>query len=133
MDDLWSSTHSFMDLVDWHHRQGGTHLFVDEIHYLKTWQQCLENVNLMNALSPEVDTGCKRETYFLNQLRAAGHAVTYPAAGDFRVEDTWLFEVGGKGKSFEQVKDVPKSFVAYDDVEVGRGNKIPLLLFGFLY
>lgn len=26
MDDLWFSTHSFMDLVDWHHRQGGTHL-----------------------------------------------------------------------------------------------------------
>jgi len=88
---------------------------------------------LMHALSPEIDTGCKRETYFLNQLRASGHAVTYPAAGGFRVDDTWLFEVGGKGRTFEQIKDVPKSFVAYDDVEVGRGNKIPLWLFGFLY
>ena len=24
----------------------------------------LENVNLMQALSPEINTGCKRETYF---------------------------------------------------------------------
>ena len=331
MDDLWFSTHSFLDLVDWHHRQGGTHLFVDEIHYLKPWQQCLknvydfypdmrvgytgssmlqidykgadlsrrqrvydlyglsfreylnyelgesfgavrledlldshrdialevtakinvlkqfkdyldhgfypfykedvegyharlrevvklvlevdlpaiedvtpstvikarkmlsilaesvpqtpkmarlyreletdrnqglkilkalaragllqllssgsaslkdmsrpdkiflENVNLMQALSPEINAGCKRETYFLNQLRAAGHEVTYPAAGDFLVDETYLLEVGGKGKTFEQIKDVPRSFVAYDEVEVGRGNKIPLWLFGFLY
>ena len=57
----------------------------------------------------------------------------YPAAGDFLVDETYLFEVGGKGKTFEQIKDVPKSYVAYDEVEVGRGNKIPLWLFGFLY
>lgn len=93
----------------------------------------LENVNLMQALSPEINAGCKRETYFLNQLRAAGHEVKYPVAGDFLVDDSCLFEVGGKGKTFEQIKDMPKSFVAYDDVEVGRGNKIPLWLFGFLY
>ena len=28
----------------------------------------LENVNLMQALSPEINAGCKRETHFLNQL-----------------------------------------------------------------
>ena len=59
--------------------------------------------------------------------------VKYPVAGDFLVDDSCLFEVGGKGKTFEQIKDMPKSFVAYDDVEVGRGNKIPLWLFGFPY
>jgi len=38
--------------------------------------------------------------------------------------------VGGKDKSFDQIKDISESFLAIDDVEKGRGNKIPLWLFG---
>ena len=93
----------------------------------------LDNTNLMYALSREVDTGCRRETFFLNQLRASGHDVTYPKKGDFLVDGKHLFEVGGSGKGFSQIKDVPDSYVAADDIEVGIGNKIPLWLFGFLY
>ncbi len=37
------------------------------------------------------------------------------------------------GKGFSQIKDLPDSFVAADDVETGYGNKIPLWLLGFLY
>ena len=92
-----------------------------------------DNVNLMRALVPRVDTGTMRETFFVNQLRAAGHMVSSPAKGDFLVDGRWLFEVGGKGKTFKQIKDEPDSFIAYDDVEIGTGNKIPLWLFGFLY
>ena len=92
-----------------------------------------DNVNLMRALVPRADIGTLRETFFVNQLRAAGHTVSSPAKGDFLVDGEWLFEVGGKGKSFDQIKDLPKSYVAYDDVEIGSGNKIPLWLFGFLY
>ena len=51
----------------------------------------------------------------------------------FLVDAADLFEVGGKGKTFRQIKDTPNSFIAYDDVEMGVGNKIPLWLFGFLY
>ena len=93
----------------------------------------LDNTNLMYALSREVDTGCRRETFFLNQLRASGHDVTYPAQGDFLVDGRHTFEVGGSGKGFSQIKDMPDSYVAADDIEVGIGNKIPLWLFGFLY
>ncbi len=32
-----------------------------------------------------------------------------------------------------QIKDLPQSYLALDDLEVGYGNKIPLWLFGFLY
>ena len=49
-----------------------------------------------------------------------------------KIAETTL-EVGGKGKGFNQIKDLPNSFVVQDDVEVGFGNKIPLWLFGFLY
>ena len=92
-----------------------------------------DNVNLMRALVPRADVGTMRETFFVNQLRAAGHTVSSPAKGDFLVDGRWLLEVGGKGKTFKQIKDEPDSFIAYDDVEIGTGNKIPLWLFGFLY
>ena len=92
-----------------------------------------DNVNLMRALVPETNSGAERETFFANQLRASGHELSYPGKGDFKVDGEWLVEVGGKDKSFDQIKDVPKSFVAADDIEIGRGNRIPLWLFGFLY
>jgi len=93
----------------------------------------LGDPNLMSALVPRPDAGAVRETYFVNQLRAARHAVVTPERGDFIVDGKYLFEIGGKGKGFEQIKDVSDSYVVNDDVEVGRGNKIPLWLFGFLY
>lgn len=91
-----------------------------------------ENANLMHALVPHPDTGTMRETFFVNQL-SNGHRLTYPKRGDFLVDDKFLFEVGGKGKTFKQIKDIPDSYVVNDGVEVGFGNKIPLWLFGFLY
>ena len=93
----------------------------------------LGDPNLMSALVPKPEVGALRETYFVNQLRAARHTVVTPRQGDFVIDGKHLFEIGGKGKGFEQIKDVPDSYVVNDDVEVGRGNRIPLWLFGFLY
>ena len=92
-----------------------------------------DNPNLMYALTARIDVGTLRETFFVNQMRASGHEVSYPPAGDFRVDGKWFFEVGGRGKGFSQIKDIPDSYVINDDVEIGFGNKIPLWLFGFLY
>ena len=92
----------------------------------------LDNPNMMYALVADADIGSARECFFANQL-GEGHSIAYPKRGDFLVDDTYLFEVGGKGKSFEQIKDLPDSFVVNDGVEFTRGNKIPLWLFGFLY
>ena len=90
------------------------------------------NPNLMRALVPLPNPGTMRETFFLNQLRHA-HAVVYPPKGDFLVDGKWLFEIGGSGKGFSQIRDIPDSFVVNDDTETGIGKKIPLWLFGFLY
>lgn len=92
----------------------------------------LGNPNLMNVLCPKVDKGNERETFFISQLRVL-HDVRYPKQGDFLIDDKYLFEVGGKGKTFEQIADVPDSYLAVDDTEVGSGCRIPLWLFGFLY
>ena len=88
--------------------------------------------NLMHALAAEPDEGTLRETFFLSQLETVA-AVTYPARGDFLVDGKWLFEVGGPGKTFGQIADVPESYLAVADLEIGRGNRIPLWMFGLLY
>ena len=92
-----------------------------------------DNPNIMAALVQRPDKGCMRETFFANQLKAAGHALAYPSAGDFLVDGAHLFEVGGRRKSFEQIKDLPDSYLAVDDLEIGYGNRIPLWMFGLLY
>ena len=92
----------------------------------------LGNPNLMHVLCPKVDKGNERETFFISQLRVR-HDVRCPKQGDFLIGDKHLFEVGGKGKTFEQIADVPDSYLAVDDTEVGSGSRIPLWLLGFLY
>lgn len=92
----------------------------------------LGNTNLMHVLCPLVNKGNERETLFCCQLQV-NTDVKHPLKGDFLVNDKYLFEVGGRKKSFEQIADVPNSFLAVDDTEVGYGNRIPLWLFGFTY
>ncbi|MBQ7058543.1 MAG: ATP-binding protein [Firmicutes bacterium] len=92
-----------------------------------------DNPNIMYALCPNAEIGCIRETFFLNQLRAAGHQVVYPKQGDFLIDGRYLFEVGGKRKSFEQIKDLADSYLAVDDTQIGSGHRIPLWMFGLLY
>ena len=74
-----------------------------------------------------------QETFFANQLRAAGHDIKSPGQGDFVIDGKWLFEIGGRSKGCSQIKDRPDSFVVNDGVELGIGSKIPLWMFGFLY
>lgn len=58
-------------------------------------------------------------------------STNYPRKGDFLVNHMHLFEVGDKEKKFDQIKDVPDSYLAVDDTEIGYGNRVPLWLFGF--
>lgn len=92
----------------------------------------LDNPNLMYALSDYVNRGTLRETFIMNQLRHR-HTVLFPPKGDFLVDGQYTIEVGGKDKTFKQIKDIPDSYLAVDDTEIGFGNRIPLWLFGFLY
>lgn len=92
-----------------------------------------DNPNIMAAIVERPNKGTMRETFFLNQLRSAGHEVSYPPAGDFLVDGMHLFEVGGRKKSFDQIRDIPNSYLAVDDLEAGFGNRIPLWMFGLLY
>lgn len=93
----------------------------------------LENTNLMYALNPnQVNIGSIRETFWMNQLSQL-HNVTLPQQGDFLIDNQYTFEIGGKGKSNRQIKEVNNAFIVKDDIEIGSQGVIPLWLFGFLY
>ena len=77
------------------------------------------------------EIGKVRESFLASAFR--GHIIGYPLKGDLLVDNRYLFEVGGSGKGFYQIANLPDSFIAADDMEWGFGNKIPLWLFGFLY
>lgn len=44
VDNLWFSTHSILDLAEYHYTHGGTHLFLDEVHKYQGWEQEIKNI-----------------------------------------------------------------------------------------
>ena len=91
----------------------------------------LGNTNLHYAYCQEVEIGTLREVFFMSMFDE--NSLSVPVKGDFLIDDKYLVEVGGKNKTFKQIKDISDSFVIADDIEIGSGNKVPLWLFGFLY
>jgi uncharacterized protein len=92
----------------------------------------LDNCNLINFLSAkEPETGNIRETFFMNQMRV-NNVVVSSAVADFKI-DKYTFEVGGKSKSQEQIKETSNAFIVKDDIEYGYKNVLPLWAFGLNY
>ena len=95
----------------------------------KIW---LHNTNLSYVISSDnPDVGNIRETFFLQHLSAL-HGVSLPEKGDFLVDNKYIFEVGGKNKTQNQVKGLDNAFVVKADIETGIMNTIPLWMFGLI-
>jgi predicted AAA+ superfamily ATPase len=92
----------------------------------------LNNSNQLYAMCTEHKIGTIRETFFANQVGNI-YPIHSSDRGDFIVDSKYTFEVGGKNKSFKQIKDIDNSFVVIDDDISINEKKIPLWLFGFLY
>jgi len=92
----------------------------------------LDNTNLFSIFCDSPKIGTIRETFFAS-LVSYEHNINYPKSGDFILDNKYTFEVGGKDKSFKQLKDVKQGYVVADDIEIGSDKKIPLWLFGFIY
>jgi len=99
--------------------------------FVKPQKIYFNNSNLHYAYCDNPNIGTIREVFFQSMMY--NKKLELPNRGDFLVNDKYLFEIGGKNKSFKQIKDIPNSFVVADDKEIGNSNKIPLWLFGFLY
>ena len=89
------------------------------------------NTNILYAYGDEfgveVNIGTARETFFANCFSD----IFYSDIGDFRVKDL-IFEIGGKSKTFKQIKDVKNSFLVIDTDYTTENRKIPLWLFGLI-
>ena len=92
----------------------------------------LNNSNLIYAYCQDQKIGTIRESFFANQL-SAKYQINISSVGDFLVDNRYIVEVGGKNKSYMQIKDIDNSYIAADGIEIGSGNRVPLWLFGFLY
>ena len=87
------------------------------------------NSDILNFTENETLIDNFHETVEIKTLEG----IMIASKGDFIINDNYLFEVGGKKKGFDQIADVPNSFLAVDDTEIGYGNRIPLWMFGMLY
>jgi predicted AAA+ superfamily ATPase len=99
--------------------------------FVKPQKLYLGNTNLHHAYCNNMEMGTLREVFFMSMI--ADKNIEVATKGDFVVDGKYVVEIGGKGKGFQQIKDIKNSFVIADDTEVGFGNKVPLWLFGFLY
>jgi uncharacterized protein len=93
----------------------------------------LNKPNLLYALTgSQLNQGTLREAFFANQLKVQ-HSINASTQGNFLVDNTYTFEIGGKNKNRKQIAGIENSWIAADNIEYAQGNKVPLWLFGFLY
>lgn len=90
-----------------------------------------ENTNILHAYADdfgvEVNRGTARETFFAGCFRE----IFYSDIGDFRVKDK-IFEIGGRNKTFKQIKDIERSYLVVDTDYTTEERKVPLWLFGLI-
>lgn len=93
----------------------------------------LHDPNMFYALGYGEKIGTIRECFLVNQL-SVNHTVEYgKAQGDFIIDGNITIEVGGPDKTFEQVADIPNSYILADRMEFAVGKKLPLWMVGLVY
>lgn len=101
----------------------------DEDQMKKPTKVYLHNTNILHTVAPAYrDNSTYRQTFFYNQV-STKNTVKSVEGFDFKVNDQYLFTVGGKYN--EPAKE--NGYAAADRIEIGDNRKIPLWLFGFLY
>jgi hypothetical protein len=122
---------SLMDTADIIHSIFNTGSFYGKLS--KPGKILLLHPNLAICMNPQnTNQGSLRESFIVNQLKY-NHKVELSNVADFLIDEKITFEIGGKGKTRRQIRNVSKSYIIADDMEAGFKNKIPLWLLGFLY
>lgn len=101
----------------------------DEDQMKKPAKVYLNNTNILHTVAPaNKDNATYRQTFFYNQV-STKYKVKSTEGFEFKVNDDFLFSVGGKYTEPEKAN----GYAAADRIEIGEHRKIPLWLFGFLY
>lgn len=76
----------------------------------------INNPNLQYVLGvKDAQIGTLRESFFVNQLEGI-YKIKLPKKGDFIVDNSYTFEVGGKNKGKSQLKGISNSFIVKDTI-----------------
>ncbi len=93
-----------------------------------------DNTNILNSYAKEykieVEIGTVRETFFASCFED-DLTLYYSDIGDFKV-DKYIFEVGGKNKTFKQIADIEEGFLVIDTDFTTHKKRIPLWVFGLM-
>ncbi|MBO7635502.1 MAG: ATP-binding protein [Paludibacteraceae bacterium] len=93
----------------------------------------IHNPNMLNSMGVNCPIGTLRECFVVNQL-SVDHVVEYGhSTGDFKIDGKIILEVGGEGKSFHQIADIPDSYILADSLEFPIGKKLPVWIVGMIY
>lgn len=93
----------------------------------------LHNPNTFYVIGQRNEIGTIRECFAVNQL-SVKHTVEYGKShGDFRIDGRITVEVGGQDKTFDQIADIPDSYILADMMEHPIGKKLPLWIVGLTY
>lgn len=93
----------------------------------------LGNSNIAYSLSEDgiINGGNMRETNFLAWTRQVCKP-TSSKISDFEINGI-TFEVGGKNKKGQQIKEAQSGYLVKDNLEYASVHSIPIWMFGFLY
>ena len=131
MDSMYFTSHTLLNLAELLQL-----IFTDNKSVTKMQKPdkiFIHNPNMLCTFAQQCKVGTLRECFVVNQL-SVNHIVEYgKTVGDFRVDGRLVFEVGGEGTSFEQIADVPDSYILADSLEFPIGKKLPIWLVGLLY
>ena len=84
---------------------------------------------ITNAINSRLKNPILRVLEEIRIVTLLNESIYISKQGDFLVNDKYTFEIGGKNKSFKQIKELANSFVVSDNIEIGFGSKISLWLF----
>ncbi len=94
----------------------------------------LDNPNLLYALAIHpIKIGTARETFVVNQLAYMNEVEYGKKTGDFKINGRYTLEVGGEGKDYKQIADMPDSYILADGMETPYRCKLPIWVVGFVY
>ena len=87
-----------------------------------------QNTNIIHLIHPDIEPQEMYEIYFYNVMHMSHKVNSTERSAMFVVDGKYYFDVRAKAPDRESIRPT-----AIGDIEMGRGNAIPLWLLGFLY
>lgn len=111
--------------------EGGGPLLRHPSKYVLHNTSLLTTLNQFQGLSPS--KGMTREIFFLQSFQGTDTQVYHSKEGDYKANGC-TFEIGGKSKSRQQIKNLSEpAYLVKDDILWPIKGELPLFYFGFLY